>query len=289
MIFRKIFSISLILSILVGCGGGGFNQSQVQSKIPQEESSVSNPPQNPTNPATDELNTTNSNQPQPTNTPPQIKTVALPLYSYPTTYKEEYENLYQIQTEKQILVILNPSNGAGEKKDQNFVDVITKLKQKGYSVFGYIYSNNALRDINQVKHNIDNYNQFYPDLDGFFIDEVNNNLSSYDYYREIYHYAKSYNKQIILNPGTTVPQEFYDIADFIVVFERDYNFLKTRYNFPQKITDKDCFLVYGVDSYQEAVETKNYLLNKGANCIYIIDENPPTWFKISPYLNLLLE
>lgn len=226
-----------------------------------------------------------------TSNPPQttVKTIVIPLYSYPLTYPEQYQKLYQIQTLKQMIVIINPSNGAGYRYDPNFADAVYKLKQKGYKVFGYVYSSYSSRPLDSIKQEIDRYNQLYPDLDGFFIDEVSNSQSSYTYYQQISSYIKSYKKMVMLNPGTTVSQEFYTIADFIVVFERDYNFLKTRYIFPQKLTDKDCFLVYGVNTYQTAQEARNYLLNKGANCIYLIDENPPSWFKVSPYLDLILQ
>lgn len=59
-------------------------------------------------------------------------------------------------------------------------------------------------------------------IDGFFIDEVKN--VSYDYYANIYNYVKSKNNNlyIVQNPGITPDDNYWNIADKIVVFESPY-------------------------------------------------------------------
>ncbi len=52
---------------------------------------------------------------------------------------------------------------------------------------------------------------------------------------------------------------------------------------------KDCFLVYGVRDTAQARELLSYLTSRGASCAYAVDEDPPLWFELSPYMNVLLE
>ncbi|MCX7738362.1 MAG: hypothetical protein N2Z80_02960 [Hydrogenothermaceae bacterium] len=216
------------------------------------------------------------------------KAVLIPLYPHPNSYREEYEKVLSLNSKVDILLVVNPSNGPGSNKDESFSQVVDKLKEKGFLVFGYIYSSYGKRDISQLRSEMDKYTQFYPKLDGFFIDEVSNSLSIFGYYSQVYTYGKSLGKRIILNPGTTVPEEFYQVSDMVVIFERDSNFLLQGYNIPSRVSDRDCLLVYGVDTQEKALYTKDYLLKRGFSCFYIIDENPPTWFKLSPYIGNLI-
>ncbi len=66
----------IILSLLFGCGGGSASTSQ------QEQTR-------------------------------SISTLLVPLYSYPTTYRDDHQRLAQLRTQKEIMVIINPDNGPG--------------------------------------------------------------------------------------------------------------------------------------------------------------------------------
>ncbi|MEJ7555201.1 MAG: spherulation-specific family 4 protein, partial [Aquificaceae bacterium] len=154
---------------------------------------------------------------------------------------------------------------------------------------GYVKTNYARKDQQKVIADIERYLDFYPQVDGFFLDEVSRELRDFEYYRQIYNYVKGRgNFMVVINPGARVPQEYYSVADKVVVFESSLSFLYSGYGLI-RANPKDCFLVYGVRDTAQARELLSYLTSRGASCAYAVDEDPPLWFNLSPYMNVLLE
>jgi hypothetical protein len=216
-----------------------------------------------------------------------LKTLLIPLYSHPTTSWGEYERLLNTNTNKEVYVVINPSDGVGPAKDPNYESVINQLKQKGFVIFGYFPTEYGRRSIEALKSEMERWTNFYPQIDGFFVDEVSNNFQLFSYYQQVYNHAKGKGKAVILNPGTKVQSQFYSIADKVVVFEQSLSFLRNNYTI-DTVNDKDCYLVYDVQKEQLARETLSHLLNKGISCVYLLDESPPSWFKLSPYMEVML-
>jgi len=217
--------------------------------------------------------------------------VLIPLYGYPTTYSSEYNKLLSLNpSNQQIMVIINPSNGPGGSKDENYSNIIRQIKLKGFKVFGYLRTNYGSRNALSVKEDIDKYMQFYPEIDGIFFDEVSNDIGKFTYYNQLSNYARSYNKMVILNPGANIPSQYFSIADFIVTFETDISQL-TENDFNTD-KNKSCFLIYGVKQQQDAYNAINLLKERGIKCLYITDKTPSDydiWFVLSPYIDILLE
>jgi len=217
--------------------------------------------------------------------------ILIPLYGYPTVYSDEYNKLLSLNpNNQQIMVIINPSNGPGRSIDENYSNIIRQIKLKGFKVFGYVYTSYGNRSRKTVQRDIDRYMQFYPEIDGIFFDEVSNDIRKFNYYNQLSNYARSYNKMVILNPGTNIPSQYFSIADFIVTFEKDVSEL-TENDFNTD-KDKSCFLIYGVKQQQDAYNTINLLKEKGIKCLYITDKTPndyDLWFVLSPYIHMLLE
>jgi hypothetical protein len=179
-------------------------------------------------------------------------------------------------------IIVNPDNGSGDKVDSYYLDVINTLSKNNQIVLGYFYTKYGQRNIQEVKNEIDKWLDFYK-IDGFFVDEVTRN-SEYEFYKEIYEYIKSKGDYVVvLNPGTKPSDEFFSIADNIIVFENPYdrlndidsNICKTHY-------DKSSIIVYEANQAQMEEMIKKF------NCkyIYATDDvlpNPydelPTYFE----------
>ena len=120
----------------------------------------------------------NSNNPANSN-PNNFTTYIIPLYSYPVgQYQPEWEKLYNLNTSKRVYVIINPSSGPGDTTDANYLDAINKLKAKGFYAIGYVYTNRGNRNLEDVKNDINKWLSLYgtDKIDGFFIDEVSNNI-----------------------------------------------------------------------------------------------------------------
>ena len=216
-----------------------------------------------------------------------IKAYLIPLYSYPVgSYQSEWERLYQLSTSKRVFVIVNVSNGPGKEKDLNFENAINRLKSKGYKVVGYIKTSYGEKDINQVKSEIDSWLEFYGNkIDGFFLDEVSNTLDKYQYYENISRYVRSKDKLIILNPGTNIPLEFFNLADKIVVFENSKSvFFSFIYHDYRRIDpERVCTIVYDVSSKDEAERIKAKSLENNSHCVYLLQGN--SYFVLSQYID----
>lgn len=217
-------------------------------------------------------------------------TVIVPLYSYPTgEYAQEWDKLINFQTNKEMLVIINPDNGPGNQKDDNFSEKIKILKNKGFKVIGYVYTNYGSRDLNQVYKDIDSWFSFYPDINGIFLDEVVDKNQTY--YSKIADYIKSKNNLLLTvgNPGTEVNLSYLSIFDRLIVFENSYNNF-INYNLKYKYSDinpsKVCILIYAVLDTTSFEKAKSKGLSNNIGCQYLTDKNnTDLYFKISSFLD----
>lgn len=258
---RFTLFLSVFLATLFGCGSSGNNPS-VQSS---EDNSGNN----------SSVQFSKDNY-----------AYIIPLYSYPVgKYEQEWQRLYNLTTVNDVFVVVNVSKGPGEDTDPNFLNAITTLKSKGFKVIGYVYTSYGTRNLEDVKGDMDKWLKLYGSerIDGFFIDEV---VENYDYYREVFQYARNWDKLVILNPGTNVHTGFFTIADKIVVFEGSLttfeNFHYTDYTEldPKRV----CTIVY--ETPQDNVSyVENKAKQNNSRCLYIHDRGgQERYFYLSPYL-----
>jgi len=225
--------------------------------------------------------------------PNNFTSYIIPLYSYPVgQYQSEWEKLYNLNTSNIVYVIINVDDGPGNTTDANYSDVINKLKAKGFYVIGYVYTKYGKRNVKDVKKDMNNWLSLYgaDKIDGFFIDEVPN--GKYNYYKDIYTFANSKGKLVILNPGTNIDSKFFNISDKIVVFEyNESDFEAFKYNDYSSInSDRVCSIVLSTPA-DKVPFVKDKMLKNNSNCEYITDKadnwqsRDSAYFYLSPYLN----
>ena len=197
------------------------------------------------------------------------KVLILPLYFYNLKKWKTVENISNDE-----IVIINPSNGPGYKIDKNYKNLIKNLSNK--VPIGYIPSNYSKRDFNEIKKEIDEWISLYSDIKGFFIDEVGKN--NYGYYKKIYEYIKSKGHYfVVLNPGTKVNYNYFNIADIVVVYEgRNSNFSYYCNDLPQK----SAIILYNTN---ENVMKK--IINSKCRYIFITNEKFNNYSKLPVYFN----
>jgi hypothetical protein len=276
---KKAFLIA-IFAFLVSCGGG----SSPNSSNPVNSSPVnSNLPVN-SNPVNSNLK--------------DLTSYVIPFYPYPVEkYRSEWEKLFNLNTSKRVYVIINPNNGPGNITDaNNYSGVINKLKAKGFYVIGYVYTNYGNRNSEDVKNDMNKWLSLYgtDKIDGFFIDEASNDIQKFDYYKDIYNFAKTdlKGKLVILNSGANVNIEFFNISDKIIVFENsEANFEAFQYNNYSSInSDKVCSIVHSTPA-DKVSSVKDKMLNNNSRCGYLTDKadnwqnGDSAYFYLSPYLN----
>ena len=149
--------------------------------------------------------------------------VYVPLYVYPGNSKwHQWEVVIKSKLAHPsvpFVVVVNPSNGVGNQKDDNYVNGICNLKSAGITVIGYIFTSYGSRELDSVKSEIRKYKEWY-DVEGIMFDEMSNKTGYELYYETLTSYAKSLGMKLTKgNPGTTVPQSFTSAVDFFVVYE----------------------------------------------------------------------
>lgn len=207
----------------------------------------------------------------------------IPIYVYPEPNNPEYKKLLDIFVSKIVYVIMNPSNGPGNTADTNFKSVMENLKQKNYKLIGYIYTKYGIRSITDVINDIDTWYSLYPTIDGIFVDEVSSGSESIYYYTTLYNYVKSKDQSdtVVLNPGVVPDTKYFEISDIIVVAEMDEKTFLEEWNAEKIKAEKSAILIYGVLNKDSVIRKA---ISNNIAYIYITDENPNTWYKISKYL-----
>lgn len=147
----------------------------------------------------------------------------------PAYFKDEtfWDVLEGAPSSPNFYVVVNPSNGPGTESDPFFSDVILEFRRNGKSPIGYVYTSWGERPLSEVESDVDRWLGFYPEVSGFFFDEVSVDSDKLPYYRELYRYVKSKGKYtVVLNPGTLPSSELFSVSDLVVIFEADYSNLK---------------------------------------------------------------
>jgi len=191
--------------------------------------------------------------------------IMVPLYIEPGP---AWDTVAQSVSIVPTTVIINPDNGPANKSDSKYTTYIHKLHLAGVELVGYVHTSWGARPINEVKHDIDLYVSFYPELLGIFFDEASDLAKDITYYTNLYNYTLSKHgyKYVILNPGNVPDQGYVAISTQIVTFESAYKSFANSGN-PKYATcaNKDKFVAISFEApaanMQDFVDTaqhKNY-------------------------------
>lgn len=163
-------------------------------------------------------------------------TIMVPAYFYPTTSGGVCTDSKFVELASYgscVIAIVNPNNGPGSTLNTDYDICLNYISSHRNRVFGYIYSGYGSRALDDIQADIDTWNNLYGNyLSGIFVDETvtfwqldetNENL-----YDNIFAYikTKNVNWEIIINPGSVSPVEFFDgvniDVDYAVMFENTY-------------------------------------------------------------------
>lgn len=146
--------------------------------------------------------------------------ILVPLYVYPG---DAWDSLCDAASSVNIIAIINPNSGPLSTVDSTYSTYMTKLRDAGVEIIGYVHTSYGERSISDVLADVDTYVRNYPLVTGIFFDEAANDASQLSYYSQAYSYVMSQSgyDQVILNPGVQSDQGYLDISTSIVIFE-DY-------------------------------------------------------------------
>jgi hypothetical protein len=145
----------------------------------------------------------------------------VPAYFYPTA-GNDWDRLAAAAKQVSLTAILNPDSGPGKAADPNYIKATSNLRAAGGNVVAYVSTSYGARSLADVQADIAKYVHFYK-VDGFFIDEMANDLSHVAYYGSIYSYIKALDPRfrVFGNPGTRTLEEYLKTptADSLVTLE----------------------------------------------------------------------
>jgi outer membrane biosynthesis protein TonB len=187
--------------------------TQPATPVPTQPPATQAPTTKPTSPPTTDLCAI-----VPTSTEPLQ--ILVPLYVYPGSAWDQLATA--AATGVKIIAIINPNSGPNANgPDSSYSTYITKLKNAGVDLVGYVHTSWGARAIATIESEIDTYANKYPGLSGIFFDEGATEASALPYYTTAYNYvkAKSGYTHVILNPGLQPDQGYLSVSTNIVIYE----------------------------------------------------------------------
>lgn len=196
--------------------------------------------------------------------------------------------------------------GVNSGPDPIYQDAIRKMQFNGVKVIGYVGTGNGAKDISDVKQEINAWKEFYPDIQGIFIDEVATPDSGY--YVEIIQYAHSLSlfvaidvSKIELGSNNTQPDADLSIIYENVGYPTDQWYAATKshlsvINFPRS---KFAMIPFSVEDNQPLFAT-NFVdravgTEKIAGYVYVQTTQQPNekrslaeWTHVSPFLETVM-
>ena len=134
----------------------------------------------------------------------------IPLFSYPTAgYFQTVAQLAKEYPNVPIEAIINPGGGPGTSYSSTYASAIQELRSAGVTVLGYVPTDYASYSISTVEHMVNEYLWWYPQVNGIFFDQMNNQPGYQSYYTTLYWVPGVTSKVSGVNPDAiTLPPDF---------------------------------------------------------------------------------
>jgi hypothetical protein len=150
----------------------------------------------------------------------------IPLYIYPDPNDSSWDKVAAATCHIRVTAIINPDSGPGiGGPDVPYQQGLTKLRQAGVTILGYVNTDYGLRPVDEAKADVDQYDQYF-NIHGIFFDQVASSVDKLAYYKELYDYVKSKSHldgaKVVLNPGTQIDEDYIKdppASDTAVIFE----------------------------------------------------------------------
>ena len=137
--------------------------------------------------------------------------IIVPAYFYPEGKGLKYWNDLAVTASSgqvPLVVVINPESGPGKSLDQDYADINLKVRKAGAKTIGYIYSLYGKRPYADFVADVKAYMKWYA-VDGFFIDEMSDNVNTLAYYRSLYSYIKSVNPKLVFCRSNKSPTAWW--------------------------------------------------------------------------------
>lgn len=193
-------------------------------------------------------------------------------------------------------VIVNPNSGPDDAPDPEIQRVVREAQDAGIKVLGYVFTDLANEDPNQLKAQIRAYQEWYA-VDGIHLDGVQDDAWAIPYYADIAEVIRAGGQPsqpggeslpgvVMLNPGYVPDEGFMAIADIIEVYEYYFD----RYpgqDFPDWLdaypADRFAHVIRDAPATVEALDSSLALAReRNAGYVFITDQMDPTEYRVLP-------
>ena len=147
----------------------------------------------------------------------------VPAYFYPAgPGLQAWERLMEAASKIKMVAIANPNSGPGDQRNADYYLILQAARDKGIRVVGYVSTGYGNRRLPEVKREIDRWVEFYPQINGFFLDQQSSQARDVAFYSTIREYARQKIKDalVINNPGAMCDEVYFAqaVSDVTCIF-----------------------------------------------------------------------
>lgn len=161
----------------------------------------------------------------------------VPMYSGPRSDPTDWATLESTGDQVPLIVVMNPDNGPGSASQYGpgtsgntaYNDAISAINQNG-NILGYVALDYGADSLSSVENEIQTYADWFPNLDGFFLDNVPDDPTSSQitYLENLVTYIQQNlysGAMIVFNPGTSFSETMYNDLEGMAPAAGDYIFI----------------------------------------------------------------
>ena len=187
-------------------------------------------------------------------------------------------------------VIFAPNIGPGEEPLEDYQRVVREAQAAGIKVLGYIYTDLAERDLEELKAEVRTYEDWYA-VDGIHIDGAQDEPQYIPYFRELAETIREAGPDgrdgvVWLNPGYAPDEGYMEFVDIVEVYEWFYRKYAGQ-TFPEWINrypaERFAHIVYNTPNSKTAlVEVLIQAERRNAGYVYVTDLLDPLHYQALP-------
>ncbi len=222
---------------------------------------------------------------------PRPLRLLVPAYFYPAGEGlEKWDRVIDSPAAAVTVAIVNPDSGPGKEADPNYARALTRARQKGVTVIGYVSTKYAARPLPEVRADVDRWALFYPAIQGIFFDEQPATADHVPYYADLYKHARQDRglSLVVTNPGTVCAEQYLarPASDVVCLVEvtRDFSTYRRPAWAKDYPAERFAALLYEVESPARMKDNVLEMRDRQiGNCFITDAKQPNPWDRLPRY------
>lgn len=218
--------------------------------------------------------------------------ILIPAYFYPgASGLDDWRRVLESAKRVPIVAVVNPASGPSDAPISDYTNLVRGgTATAGLTMIGYVNTAFAERSRPEIEADIDRWIQFYPEIQGIFLDAQSDSAEHEEFYTDLSKHARRSidDALVVTNPGVVCSEGYLakGATDIAVVFENsggfdefDLPFWRFRYR-PERFAA----LPYDVKTAEAMEEAIRQAGEKGIGYLFVTDGvTPNPWCGLPPY------